>query len=246
LSSHRRRCNFGRFFGGNDQSSRPASPPTPAVSQPQSRIAYDVVRQWTIPNGGFGRVVVISKANAKESGLRALGETLKYDTASDRNTFVFIFDDRRAAAMYERALNLNKKDGRFYDRHFVAMYSRNINTGLHRLDILKETTSVIRVDYRWIGPCRFKNSATPAPAPGRACRRLARASQLAHLRPLAGGSGRRPAIPPSALSPRMPTAEIPPLLSGASRVRRMKCVARAPVRAPARPAFLVRPEGFPD
>jgi hypothetical protein len=134
-------------WSGIDHSPAPALPPTPAASQPQSRITYDIVRQWTIPNGGFGRVVVISKANAQESGLRALAETLKYDTASDRNAFVFIFDDRRAAAMYERALNLNRKDGRFYDRHFVAMYSRNVNTGLHRLDIHKGAAPLIRVDY---------------------------------------------------------------------------------------------------
>ena len=58
--------------------------------------SYKIVEQWSIPNGGFGRAIVV-KANPTESELRALGERLRQDTRDERNAFVFVYDDERAA-----------------------------------------------------------------------------------------------------------------------------------------------------
>jgi len=133
---------------------RPSQPPpltlpTEAVAEPATRINYTVARQWVIPNGGFGRAIVISTSDATDARLRELGMTLKYDTRRDRNAFVFVFDDSVAAAMQARAGDLGKKDGRFYDRHHVAQYDRNINTGFHQLAILnkKDGTALSLIQY---------------------------------------------------------------------------------------------------
>jgi hypothetical protein len=105
------------------------SPPPPRL------VDYKIVEQWEITNGGFGKVVVIEPSAANEISLRALGEEFKYDTRDDRNAFIFVFSDVRAAAMRRDAIRdaLSKKDARFYDTHDVAAYSRNINTGFHQL-----------------------------------------------------------------------------------------------------------------
>ncbi len=98
--------------------------------------SYKIVEQWSIPNGGFGRAIVV-KANPTEAELRALGEKLGQDTRDDRNAFVFIYDDERAARNRHAAFSekLAKAELRHHDRHQVAKYFRNANTGFHELDI---------------------------------------------------------------------------------------------------------------
>src|SRR5205823_3794644 len=75
-----------------------------APSVPPRVVEYKVVEEWTIPNGGFGRVIVIPDTAATERALRALGEELKYDTRSDRNAFISILNDARAAGMRHAAM----------------------------------------------------------------------------------------------------------------------------------------------
>ena len=98
--------------------------------------SYKVLEQWSIPNGGFGRAIVV-KANPTEEELRALGEKLRQDTRNERNAFVFVYDDERAARNRRAAFSekLPKTDLRHHDRHQVAKYFRNANTGFHELDI---------------------------------------------------------------------------------------------------------------
>jgi hypothetical protein len=118
------------------------SPPPPRL------VDYKIVEQWEIPNGGFVKLVVIEPSAANESSLRALGDELKYDTRDDRNAFIFVFSDARAVAMRPEAIRdaLSKKDARFYDRHFVASYSRNINTGFHQFSIMPKGLDGPQID----------------------------------------------------------------------------------------------------
>lgn len=90
--------------------------------------SYKIVEQWSIPNGGFGRAIVV-KANPTEVELRALGEKLRQDTRNDRNAFVFVYDDERAARNTRAAFSekLPKAELRQHDRHQVAKYFRNAN-----------------------------------------------------------------------------------------------------------------------
>jgi hypothetical protein len=101
-----------------------------------TKIEYKVCREWKIPNGGFGKVIVIDSSKKNENDLRKLGDTLKYDTRNDRNSFIFVFDNAKAAAMQQNAMNLNKTDGAYYDIHFIANYTKNANTGYHQFDIM--------------------------------------------------------------------------------------------------------------
>jgi hypothetical protein len=108
-----------------------------AIAQPNvAAPSYKIVEQWTIPSGGFGRAIVV-RTNPTEAELRALGEKLRHDTRSDRNAFVFVYDDERAARNRRAAFieKLSKSELQHHDRHQVAKYFRNANTGFHELDI---------------------------------------------------------------------------------------------------------------
>jgi hypothetical protein len=106
-----------------------------AAKESESAPTYTIVRQWTIPNGGFGKVILLSKSGPNEQELRALGEKLKRDTASDRNAWIFVYDDERAARNRDAALSekLSVTDMKQHNRHMVASYARNANTGYHML-----------------------------------------------------------------------------------------------------------------
>jgi len=102
-------------------------------------IDYEVIKTWEIPNGGFGKVVVISPENFNETDIALLGEKLKSDTKKDRNAFIFIYNDKKAAEMRDRLSSttnpLTKEEEEYYDIHYVGEYSRNINSGYHQLTI---------------------------------------------------------------------------------------------------------------
>lgn len=121
--------------GGTSQTSQPS--PTPQIQIKD--ISYEVVKTWEIPNGGYGKVIVISPDNFNEEDVAALGEKLKKDTKNDRNAFVYIFTDRKAAEMRDRLFDpadkLSSKEEEFYDAHYVGDYVRNINSGYHQLTI---------------------------------------------------------------------------------------------------------------
>lgn len=105
---------------------------------PQSGIAapqYKIIEQRSFANGGFGRVIVVAP-NPSAAELRAFGEKLRQDTRNERNAFVWLYDDERAARI-RRALtseNLPKSELRHHDRHYLALYSRNASTGLHEFE----------------------------------------------------------------------------------------------------------------
>lgn len=114
-----------------------------------TRIPYRIVDQWKIPNGGFGKVILIDPKHKTEKDMRALGETLKQDTTGDRNAFIFIYDNERASKMHRKSPPEGTKEGRFFDEHSVGNYMRNINTGHHAMLILLKGVNgnVIQVKY---------------------------------------------------------------------------------------------------
>src|SRR4029077_13077045 len=90
------------------------------------RIAYSVVRPMGYHQRWVRKGFVVSPKNRNEADLRALGDTLRWDIRGDRNAFVYIFDNTRAAKRHNFS---------FCGRHYLGQYNRNINTGYHRLDI---------------------------------------------------------------------------------------------------------------
>jgi hypothetical protein len=106
-----------------------------SVPKPERSISYKIVDQWSITNGGLFKVIVIDSTMVNDSDIRDLGRQLWYDTQSDRNASIQIFDNMRAAGMRKDAIadRLNKTDLEFYDHHNIGTYNRNINTGNHEL-----------------------------------------------------------------------------------------------------------------
>ena len=96
---------------------------------------YETIAQLSIPNGGYSRVIVIASQFCTDMDMRRLGEQLKYETRSQRNARVFIYDDPRAAALRRAALDetASKADMLFHDQHLVGCYWKNGNTGFHQL-----------------------------------------------------------------------------------------------------------------
>jgi hypothetical protein len=94
-------------------------------------IPYEVVQEWDIPNGGFGRVIVIDSSNRNELDLRHLGEELRDTTRHDRNAGVEVYDNVEAAKLRDAGLveKLPKKKQAFHDAHRIGDYTRNGNTG---------------------------------------------------------------------------------------------------------------------
>lgn len=117
----------------------PRTPPKveayPAAEQPRGPVRYRIAKRWMIPNGGEGKVIVISASDATEARMEALGKILKEDTRNDRNAFIFIFDDEKAAAMRDHIETLSERETQFYDRHYLGTYMRNANTGYHKMEM---------------------------------------------------------------------------------------------------------------
>src|ERR1700704_4702102 len=97
--------------------------PSVAASQPvvqKTPIAYQIVDRWTIPNGGEGKVVVISPDMLNETDMVALGNKLKSDVQNDRNAFISVFDNASAASLRDKVLSdkATKAEQDLYDKHF--------------------------------------------------------------------------------------------------------------------------------
>lgn len=101
------------------------------------RIPYQEIRRWEIPNGGFGRTIVIDPTLANEFDLRRLGAQLRDESHNDKNSFVFVYDSERAARMQGGA-DLASEDSDYYMRHTIGRYTRNGNTGYHQFSMTPE------------------------------------------------------------------------------------------------------------
>ncbi len=121
-----------------NQPSAPAPKPETATPPAQPKqISYKVVDGWALPNGGEGKVVVITPDLVNETDMIALGEKLKSDAQSARNSFVYVFDDASAAASRSKVMNdtATAAEQDFYGKHFVAQYTKNGNTGFQQFAI---------------------------------------------------------------------------------------------------------------
>src|SRR3989344_2916531 len=122
-----------------DTSSRQSpSPQAVETQEPQQKqISYQIIDRWAIPNGGEGKVIVISSDYLNETDMVALGEKIKNDTQNDRNAFISVFDNASAAALRNKvsADEATAAEQELYDKHFIAKYTKNGNTGFHEFVI---------------------------------------------------------------------------------------------------------------
>ena len=110
---------------------------TKAAPTPGREAPYRVIERWSIPNGGYGRVIVVSPTYRNEADMRALGQRLRDETRADRHAVVEVYDDEGAARMRRDAFaeRLDRRALAFHDQHKVAHYSKNGNTGHHQFTI---------------------------------------------------------------------------------------------------------------
>jgi hypothetical protein len=101
-------------------------------------IEYSLYQKWAIPNGGYSKLIVIDKKYRNREDLVALIEIIKSDTKNDRNAFVWVYDDEKAASLFKNISNASEEDVNYYDIHFLASYTRNINSGYHEAEIMPD------------------------------------------------------------------------------------------------------------
>ncbi|MFA5819705.1 MAG: hypothetical protein WC854_10570 [Bacteroidales bacterium] len=106
--------------------------------EPKKEIEYSIYQQWTIPNGGYSKLIVIDKKYKNREDLVSLIDKIKSDTKSDRNALIWVYDDEKAASMFKNINSLSETDVKYYDDHFLASYTRNINSGYHQVEIMPE------------------------------------------------------------------------------------------------------------
>lgn len=82
------------------------------------------------------RVIFVEPACDDLESMKALGDKLRTDFSAESIIIAMIFDDLRAAKMYDRMLDaggsLGAEEDRFYDKHNIGNYSKNLNTGFHQ------------------------------------------------------------------------------------------------------------------
>jgi len=113
---------------GKEIQPTPESTPTPI----EKSITYQIYKRWSIPNGGKGKLIIISPDLFNEHDMIKLGNKLKEDTKSDRNVVILIYTDAKAAELRDESLK--KVDEDFYFSHFVGEYIKN-HSGFHELSI---------------------------------------------------------------------------------------------------------------
>jgi len=68
--------------------------------------------------------------------MAALGNKLRNDFAAEQIVFVLIFDDMRAAELWDKMLDaagsLGAREDRFYDKHRIGSYGKNNHSAFHQ------------------------------------------------------------------------------------------------------------------
>lgn len=143
---------IGNLIGGKDVSKAPtptqtlSAIPSQTISQQKVQpsptpvkktISYEVLQQWNINNGGKGKVVLIPADYLNEVDMTTLGQKLKEDTKNDKNAFIMVFNEKKAAVLRDKIIDstATKDEEKFYDQHYVGQYTKNGNSGFHAFAI---------------------------------------------------------------------------------------------------------------
>lgn len=125
--------------GGKTPESTPTATPVANKEEtPQDKaIKYEVLQKWDINNGGQGKIVLIPADYVNEADMIALGNKLNEDTKNDKNAFIMVFTDKKAAELRDKVIDdtMTKDEEKFYDTHYVGQYTKNGNSGLHAFAI---------------------------------------------------------------------------------------------------------------
>ena len=76
----------------------------------------------TFRKGGFNEWVIIGQKEKTRDGMAELGEYFRELNKDNPTAFVYIYDDAKAAAMWDRIDYLTAAESDFYDKHFVGVF----------------------------------------------------------------------------------------------------------------------------
>jgi len=106
-----------------------------------------------VESRGMMHIIFVSPACRNLEAMKALGDRLRADFADERIVGVVIFDDMRAARMYDRMIDsggtLGARLDRFYGRHMIGNYSKNVNTSYHEYAIMLQGLDGPQVDINY-------------------------------------------------------------------------------------------------
>ena len=113
-------------------------------------INYDVVGKG---NGNNNTQIAISPNDKTRENLVELGDYFRKLNKNSDFAWVYIYDDIKAAKMYERIDTLNDADSAFYDKHFIAIFWKGNGEGTRynftiMLDGLNGKTETIEYDRK--------------------------------------------------------------------------------------------------
>ncbi|MEK7597204.1 MAG: hypothetical protein AAB441_00995 [Patescibacteria group bacterium] len=112
--------------------------PSPIQEDISNAVVYEILQKWNINNGGFGKTILISESYlTDEDTMIRLGLQLKYDMRDDKNAFIMVFTDKKAAELRDKLTDntMTKDEEQFYDTHYVGQYTKNGNSGLNAFAI---------------------------------------------------------------------------------------------------------------
>ncbi len=82
------------------------------------------------------RIVFVPPSCRNLEAMAALGNKLRNDFAAEQIVFVLIFDDMRAAELWDKMLDaagsLGAREDRFYDKHRIGSYGKNNHSAFHQ------------------------------------------------------------------------------------------------------------------
>ena len=87
------------------------------VTLPIFSVNYEAIRK-----NGFNEWVVIAPKDKTTSNLKELGDLFREQNLENTTAFVYIYDDIKAARMWDRIDNLSDSESDFYDKHFIAVF----------------------------------------------------------------------------------------------------------------------------
>lgn len=100
-------------------------------------IVYETVNGWEIPNGGYGKNIVISLDLFTKDSMPLVGKKLHSDAQYSRNAVFMVYTSKEAVLLKDKVLNdkATSKENELYDKSFVGQYFKNGNSSVEEFII---------------------------------------------------------------------------------------------------------------
>jgi hypothetical protein len=85
---------------------------------------------------GLSQRVLIDPKYRNIKDLEILGEQLRKENETSSFAWISVFDDSKAADMFNDQSDWSKEQEEYYFKHFIAQYNKNINTKINEFTIL--------------------------------------------------------------------------------------------------------------